>query len=45
MPGMTGETPHILVVDDDDRLRELLRKYLAEQGFRTTTAAMARRSM
>ena len=36
---MTGDTPHILVVDDDDRLRELLRKYLAEQGFRTTVAA------
>jgi two-component system phosphate regulon response regulator OmpR len=45
---MTGEPPHILVVDDDDRLRELLRKYLAEQGFRTTTAAdtpAARRHM
>lgn len=36
---MTGGTPHILVVDDDDRLRELLRKYLTEQGFRTTAAA------
>ena len=35
------ETPHILVVDDDKRLRELLRKYLAEQGFRVTVAADA----
>ncbi len=32
---------HILVVDDDRRLRELLRKYLTEQGFRVTTAQNA----
>jgi two-component system phosphate regulon response regulator OmpR len=38
---MTEEMPHILVVDDDRRLRELLRKYLAEQGFRVTVAADA----
>src|SRR3972149_1723410 len=36
-----GELPHILVVDDDRRLRELLRRYLAEQGFRVTVAASA----
>lgn len=30
---------HILVVDDDARLRELLRKFLSEHGFRVTTAA------
>jgi len=35
------ETPHILVVDDDKRLRELLRKYLTEQGFRVTVATDA----
>lgn len=35
------EQPHILVVDDDKRLRELLRKYLSEQGFRVTVAADA----
>lgn len=29
---------HILVVDDDMRLRALLSRYLAEQGFRVTTA-------
>ena len=29
---------HILVVDDDDRLRRLLQRYLAENGFRVTTA-------
>ncbi len=33
--------PHILVVDDDDRLRSLLRRYLAEQGFVVTTATNA----
>ena len=35
---MTGEQSHVLVVDDDDRLRELLRKFLAEQGFMVSTA-------
>lgn len=33
--------PHILVVDDDDRLRELLRRYLSEHGFLVATAADA----
>lgn len=31
--------PHILVVDDDDRLRELLRRFLSEQGFVVSTAS------
>ena len=30
---------HILVVDDDDRIRELLKEYLSENGFRVTVAA------
>ena len=30
--------PHLLVVDDDDRLRELLRRYLTEQGMIVSTA-------
>ncbi len=34
-----SDGPHILVVDDDSRLRELLRKFLSERGFRVTTAA------
>ena len=38
---MTDDCPHILVVDDDSRLRELLRRYLVEQGFRVTTASDA----
>lgn len=33
--------PHILVVDDDSRLRALLRKYLTDNGFRVTDAADA----
>ena len=33
--------PHVLVVDDDRRLRELLARYLTEQGFRVTSAASA----
>jgi two-component system phosphate regulon response regulator OmpR len=32
---------HILVVDDDARLRALLQRYLAEQGFLVTTAESA----
>ena len=38
---MTADPPHILVVDDDRRLRELLRRYLAENGFRVTVASDA----
>jgi len=38
---MNAESPHILVVDDDTRLRGLLRKYLSDSGFRVTTAADA----
>ena len=33
--------PHLLVVDDDARLRELLRRYLSDNGFRVTLAADA----
>ncbi|MEM9014420.1 MAG: response regulator [Pseudomonadota bacterium] len=34
--------PHLLVVDDDDRIRKLLKKFLTENGFRTSTAANAK---
>lgn len=34
-----GEGRHLLVVDDDDRIRELLKEYLAREGFRVTGAA------
>jgi len=36
-----GAEAHLLVVDDDARLRDLLRRYLVESGFRVTTAADA----
>ena len=37
---MTGET-HLLIVDDDDRIRDLLRQYLTRQGHAVTTASNA----
>src|SRR5438128_3955225 len=39
---MSEFEPHLLVVDDDARLRDLLRRYLSENGFRVTVAADAR---
>ena len=36
-----GETRHLLVVDDDDRIRELIREYLARAGFRVSIAPEA----
>jgi two-component system phosphate regulon response regulator OmpR len=39
---MTADMAHVLVVDDDARLRELLRRYLTENGFTVATAADAR---
>lgn len=35
------DAPHILVVDDDTRIRSLLKQFLAEQGFRVSVAATA----
>jgi two-component system phosphate regulon response regulator OmpR len=34
-------TAHLLVVDDDTRIRTLLQQYLVEQGYRVTTASSA----
>src|SRR6202022_4443012 len=36
-----GHQPKILVVDDDIRLRDLLRRYLTEQGFNVVTVENA----
>ena len=36
------DQPHILVIDDDDRLRDLLRRFLSESGFRVTDAPSAK---
>ncbi|HEY3149274.1 MAG TPA: response regulator [Dongiaceae bacterium] len=38
---MSEEQPHILVIDDDKRLRDLIGRYLTEQGYRVTTAIHA----
>ncbi|MDX9861242.1 MAG: DNA-binding response regulator, partial [Rhodospirillales bacterium] len=33
-----SETPHILVVDDNREIRDLLAKFMAKHEFRVTTA-------
>ena len=38
---MLDHAPHILVVDDDKRLRELLKDYLSAHSFNVTTAQHA----
>ena len=38
---MNKSTFHILVVDDDDRIRELVKQYLEENNFLITTAVDA----
>ncbi len=35
---ITDEAPHLLIVDDDDRIRALLSRFLAEKGYRVSTA-------
>ena len=35
------QDPHLLVVDDDERLRALLQRYLSSNGFRVSAAANA----
>jgi two-component system phosphate regulon response regulator OmpR len=48
MEQLPDNAPHILVVDDDQRIRDLLARYLHENGFRVTTAidvASARAAM
>lgn len=45
---LLDDAPHLLVVDDDTRIRDLLNRYLVEQGFRITVAgdaAEARRKL
>ncbi|MGQ3673021.1 response regulator [Xanthobacter sp. TB0136] len=38
---LPDEAPHLLVVDDDNRIRSLLSRLLIENGYRVTTAASA----
>ena len=39
--GPDDNAPHILVVDDDSRIRDLLARYLHDHDFRVTTAVDA----
>ena len=39
-----SQGPHLLIVDDDDRIRELLKEFLARAGFRVTAAPNAARA-
>jgi two-component system phosphate regulon response regulator OmpR len=38
---LADEAPHVLVVDDDRRLRELLSRFLSDNGYRVSAAASA----
>jgi two-component system phosphate regulon response regulator OmpR len=38
---LSDEAPHVLVVDDDRRLRDLLTRFLSDHGFRVTAAPTA----
>jgi two-component system, OmpR family, phosphate regulon response regulator OmpR len=38
---LDDHSPHVLVVDDDTRIRTLLQRYLSSEGYRVTTAESA----
>ena len=38
---LPDDAPHLLLVDDDKRIRDLLARYLGQEGFRVSTAADA----
>jgi two-component system, OmpR family, phosphate regulon response regulator OmpR len=38
---LPGEQRHLLVIDDDDRIRDLIKEYLVRAGFRVSAAADA----
>ncbi len=38
------DAPHLLIVDDDARIRDLLQRFLSDKGYRITAAETARRS-
>jgi len=38
---LQDDAPHILLIDDDRRIRQLLSRYLLEHGYRVTTAESA----
>jgi two-component system phosphate regulon response regulator OmpR len=43
--GLPDGAAHILVVDDDARIRDLLARYLAENGYRVSKAASAQEAL
>ena len=40
-PALSDDAPHLLVVDDDRRIRALIARYLTGQGYRVTPAGTA----
>src|SRR6185436_6942858 len=38
---LPDDAPHLLVVDDDRRIRDLLSRFLSSEGYRVTTAETA----
>ena len=38
---VTDDAAHLLVVDDDTRIRDLVKRYLSDHGYRVTTASNA----
>jgi two-component system phosphate regulon response regulator OmpR len=40
-PALADDAPHLLVVDDDRRIRDLLSRFLLAEGYRVTTADTA----
>jgi two-component system phosphate regulon response regulator OmpR len=41
LPALPDDAPHVLVVDDDRRLRNLVASYLGKNGYRVTAVASA----
>jgi two-component system phosphate regulon response regulator OmpR len=41
-PEPSDDAPHLLLVDDDRRIRDLLSRFLSGEGYRVTTAASAK---
>lgn len=44
-PIPADDAPHLLIVDDDRRIRVLLQRYLAQQGYRVTLAGTAEEAL
>src|ERR1022692_363501 len=38
---LSDDAPHLLIVDDDRRIRDLLSRFLSSEGYRVTTAESA----